>query len=133
MTNAETHELWAWHPHYEAWLAVAQGTAAEMRAGAERRYASSRRLELAGSAYTVTRRGVVPGGSPETLCVEVVPEPAPEPQPDLDATLLDQAREGDEAVAAIARVRSVCERQATADGVFVSRADVLRALDGPEA
>lgn len=70
--SGETHELWAWNAHYEAWFAVAQGTAAEMREGAERRYATSRRLDLAGSAFTVTRRGVAPTSSPETLGVEIV-------------------------------------------------------------
>jgi hypothetical protein len=85
--SAETHALWAWNVHYEAWLAVAQGTAAEMHEGAERRYATSRRLELAGSAFTVARRGVVPAGSPETLCVEIVPAaPEPESQPGTPAT-----------------------------------------------
>lgn len=93
--SGETHELWAWNAHYEGWLAVAQGTAAEMREGAERRYASSRRLELAGSAFTVTRRGVVPSNSPDVLGVEVVPasETALVPDPPEATHECDELRE----------------------------------------
>lgn len=47
--------------------------------------------------------------------------------------LTEQARAGDEAVAAVARVRSLCERwQARRSWTnAIPIADVLRALDGP--
>jgi formaldehyde-activating enzyme involved in methanogenesis len=47
------------------------------------------------------------------------------------ADRIAEALEGrEELVAALARVRSACEREATSDGVFVERAVVLRAIDG---
>ncbi len=68
---ASTARLYSWNESTRTWLAIDEGSEADMRIGADRRYATARAHNVAGSAFYVSTWSA-PQGTPERLGVELV-------------------------------------------------------------
>jgi hypothetical protein len=90
---SDVYELWSWSEQHQCWLAVSQGSEAEVLDGAARRTAAARKYGMWGAAFVGCKVGARPNASPAALGIDVVTEPKPDrPAPADDQAELERLR-----------------------------------------
>lgn len=66
-------ELYSWDIGNRRWIAVSEGTWAEMEEAEQRRYVAARKHAMHGAAFWPADYGVPPEFPPEHLGIEIIP------------------------------------------------------------